>query len=62
MAPLPCTVQIVEMNRQAAAEAFSGHAPRTMLALAVGIAFATVGALVAIRLHDLDLLLAERLV
>lgn len=62
MAPFPSSLQIEEMNRQAAAEAFSGYVPRMMMALVASIATATVGVLIVIRLHELDMQLAARLV
>ncbi|MGY6709745.1 MAG: hypothetical protein ACXIVF_15605 [Rhizobiaceae bacterium] len=62
MAPFPCSVQIEEMNRDAAAQAFSGYVPRMMLGLAVSFAVAIAGVLIATRLHELDLHLAAGLV
>ncbi|MCG6115067.1 MAG: hypothetical protein MEQ84_07695 [Mesorhizobium sp.] len=62
MAPFPSSVQIIEMNRQAAAEAFSGYSPRMMLALAVSLVVAIAGVMLAIRLHELDRTLAAGLV
>ncbi|NMG39843.1 hypothetical protein GRZ55_11365 [Chelativorans sp. ZYF759] len=62
MSDFPSSLQIIEMNRQAAAEAFSGYAPRMMLAVAACLAVATAGVLLVIRLHELDLQLAARLV
>lgn len=54
----PSTEQLIELNRQAAAEAFSGYLPRMVLTLAATVMVAIFGVLLTIRLHELDTRLA----
>lgn len=56
--PFPSTEQIVEANRLAVAEAFSGYLPRMMLTLAASLVMAIFAVLLVVRLYELDTRLA----
>ena len=54
----PSTDEIVEANRLAAAEAFSGYLPRMLLTLAASLVMAIFAVLLVVRLYELDTRLA----
>lgn len=54
----PSAARLIELNRQAAAEAFSGYVPRMLLTLAVSLGLSTAAGLLIIHLHELDAVLA----
>lgn len=53
----PSTARLIELNRQAAAQAFSGYVPRMLLTLVVSLALSIAVVLLIIRLHELDAVL-----
>lgn len=54
----PSTHAIVEANRHAAGQAFSGYIPRMLLTLTASLVMAIVAVLLVVRLHELDARLA----